>query len=887
MSLFRPVLFVLASILLALISFLPAFAATDRISGAIVPTERIRLTAGVPMRAQPQFDRGAVDPLLKLSYMTLLTVPSPSQSKALDQLLAQQQDPQSSLYHKWLTPAQYAERFGLSPNDIRKITLWLQSEGFTVLDVARARNFVVFSGTAAQAESAFLTPIHTFDVEGERHFSNTTSPSVPAALSGIVTGIRGLSNFRPKSRAIHAKPGYTLPVSGGNAYHLAPGDIATIYDIGPLYSASVDGTGQTLAVMGQTDVYFADLDDFRNYFGLPRFTCSENSSDIITACSTTNFKYVLVNGDPGIPSTGDLAEADIDIEWSGAVASNAQIIYVNAPDPNSGLVWDAWYYAVDHDVSPVITMSYGLCEISEAEYASSGGSGEGTFAADEAELKQANSKGITFMNASGDKGAAECDQTDYSVNGYAVSYPASSPEVTGVGGTLIPYENYTSTYWSTDNGATGGSATQYIPEEAWNDAQEWSEYCTAVPSDSTCTSNPGLSSWATAQESYVGLFASGGGLSNCVTETGDVCSTPPNGGFPRPSWQANLNIPGQSAAVRFSPDVSLLASTDFPGYVVCTPIGEVQQNNDTTSVCASGIANALNNYNPVYGGTSISTPIFAGIVTLINQYLVNNGIQNTPGLGNINPHLYQMAVSNPAAFHKITTGSNGAYCQPDTPGNQPSALDCPSSGFLGFDASNYDSTTGYNLVTGLGSIDANALATNWSGSSSTSGYSVSASSTSMTVSSGQSGTSTITVNASDGFSGTINLSCSLSSSTAHMSCSLSPTSVTLGGSTTSATATLTVSTTASSAQRAYTSVLPHVWFAGFGATTLGFVIAGFPGRRSRRSATFVLFLFMIVGLVGCGSGSPNDGTPAGTYTVTVTGSSGSTTRTTTVAVTVE
>ena len=886
MSLFRSVVFVSLSVLLTLISFLPAFAATDRIAGPIVGAQRVRLAAGVPATAQPQFDRGPVDPVLQLSSMTLLTAPSPSQTKGLDRLLAQQQDPQSSLYHKWLAPAQYGERFGLSANDVRKIVLWLQSEGFRVLNVARAQNFVVFSGNAAQVESAFLTPIHGFDVEGERHFSNTVPPSIPAALSGIVTGIRGLSNFRPKSQAIHSKPRYTLPVSGGNIYSLAPGDIATIYDIAPLYSANVDGTGQTLAVIGQTDVYFADLDDFRNYFGLSRFTCTANSSDVITACSTTNFKYVLVNSDPGVPSTNDLAEADLDIEWSGAIARNAQVIYVNAPDPNSQGVWDAWYYAVDHDVAPVITMSYGQCELMEA---AAGSTGKGTFASDETELKQANSEGITFMNASGDSGAAGCDfQTTYPTGGYAVSYPASSPEVTGVGGTLIPYGDYTSTYWSTDNSATGGSATQYIPEEGWNDAQEWSEYCTAFPSAYPCTSNPGLSSWATAQ-SYknIGVLASGGGLSNCVTATGGVCGTPPSGGFPQPSWQAKLAIPGQSTAVRFSPDVSLLASVYWPGYIVCTPIEEVETNsNQTTSVCANGIANDLNTYS-VFGGTSVATPIFAGIVTLINGYLVKNGIQSTPGLGNINPNLYQMAVSYPAAFHKITTGSNGAYCAPQTPANQPGALQCPANGFLGFDASNYDSTTGYNLVTGLGSVDANALATNWSGNSSMPDYSVSASSSSVTVSAGQSGTSTITVSATHGFSGTIDLSCHMSSSTAAMSCSLSPTSITLGGSTTSATAALTVSTTASSARRVHLGALPGVWFAGFGAATLGFVIVGFPGLRSRRSATLGLLLLMIVGLVGCGSGNPNNETPAGVYTVTVTGSNGSTTRTTIVTVTVQ
>jgi VCBS repeat-containing protein len=886
MSSFRQAPSLLLSIVLILVCPLPCLGASDRITAPIASSEMVRLATGVPLKAQPQFDRGPVDPSMKLSYMTLLTVPSISQRKTIDRLLAAQQDPQSPRYHNWLTPPQYAESFGLSSNDIRKIVLWLESRGFTILDTARARNFVVFSGTAAQVESTFLTPLHKFQVDGEMHFSNTAPPSIPIALSGIVTGIRGLSNFRPKSEAVRSKPRYTLPVTGGNAYFLAPGDIATIYDIGPLYSAGVDGTGQTLAVMGQTDVYFADLDDFRNYFGLQRFTCTNNPSDVITACSTTNFKYVLVNSDPGTPSTNDLAEADIDIEWSGAVARNAQIIYVNAPDPNGNGVWDAWYYAVDKNVSPVITMSYGQCELMEAE---DGSSGEGTVSSDEAELKQANSEGITFMNSSGDSGAAECDyQSNYPTGGYAISYPASSPEVTGVGGTLIPYANYTSTYWGTSNSATGGSALEYIPEEGWNDAQEWSEYCTAFPSDSTCSSNPGLSSWATAQESYVGVVASGGGLSNCVTETADVCAAPPSGGFPQPSWQSSLAIPGQSTAVRFSPDVSLLASVYWPGYIVCTPVEEVESgSNETTSVCANGISNDLNTYQATFGGTSLSTPIFAGIVALINEYLVKNGVQSAAGLGNINPNLYQVAAASPAAFHKITIGSNGVYCQPDTPPNQPSALRCPASGFLGFDASSYDATTGYNLVTGLGSVDVNNLATNWSGNSGTPNYSISSSPSSVTLSAGQSGTSTITVSASDGFNGTVSLSCSVSSSTAKIGCSLSPSSVSLNSTSTTGTATLTITTAGSDARIGNAAAPSNGHFGWFPASVMACAgLLVFPRRtRDRRTRLSLLSLSVLALSVSCGGGG-SSGTPQGSYTVTVTGTSGSQTHTATIPVSV-
>ncbi len=697
-------------------------AVPDRIAGPIVAQQLVKLSGGVPRQAQPQFDQGSVAPSLRLGYMTLLAVPSASQQKDIDQLLAEQQDPRSPQYHKWLTTEEYADRFGLSLNDIQKLTTWLQSQGFTIVRVASGRNFIVFSGTAAQAESAFQTEIHSFEVDGEKHFSNTTPPSIPAALSGVVIGIRGLSNFWPKSHVRRAKPNYTEPVSGGSHFWIAPGDVTTMYDLQKLYNAGITGTGQTLAVMGQTDVYLADLVDFRTIFDLSTAIsgCTTNASDIITACDITNsFQYVLVNADPGAPSSGDLTEADIDIEWSGAVAQNAQIIYVNAPDFSGNGVWDSWYYAVDANVSPVITMSYGLCEYSEAFYG--GSSGEFSFNGDEAELQAASLKGITFMNSTGDNGAAECDGsgTTVAVDGLAVNYPASSQYVTGVGGTMIPYSENTTTYWSATNGPTGGSLVQYAPEQGWNDAQEFGAYCTANPTNSFCTGN-GITSWETAQTA-IGITAGGGGASNCVNlNASGVCTS----GFGQPLWQQKLSVPGQTTPARFTPDVSLLASVFFPGFIVCIPESEL--GGDTTaSVCATGISGFFS-AGYTFGGTSISTPMFAGIVTLMNQYLGNT----TTGLGPIDPTLYALAAK-PAngAFHSavsttnpsLKVGSNEVYCEPGTPDitGWPAALVCPAAvapateGLFGFDASKYDPTTGYNLATGLGSVDAYNLAVAW------------------------------------------------------------------------------------------------------------------------------------------------------------------------------
>ena len=728
---------ILCILVLSTLSFA---AAPDRITAPIAAAQSVRLASGVPMQARPEFDHGAVDPSLKMS-MTLLTVPSATQQQALTKLLADQQNPSSASYHKWLTPEQYADRFGLSLNDVAKLTAWLQSQGFSVVETARGRNWIVFSGTAAQVEKSFHTQIHNFQVHGETHFANTASPAIPAALSRVVTGIRGLNNFPAKSNAHRAKPGYTLTVGANSYFFLAPGDIASIYDVNTLIGSGTNGTGQTLAVIGETDVYLDDLNNFRSSFNINAISGCATTNGVITSCSGGNFEYVYADAaagtDPHSPNSlqDDLPEADIDLEWSNAVARNATIAYVNAPLTG---IFTAAYYAIDNNIAPVITMSYTTpCELAES----------GFFDADEAELQKANSLGITFMNSSGDTGAAECEPgSTLATFGYAVAYPASSPEVTGVGGTSVPTidpNEYSSTYWNptNDTNGDGGSAKGYIPEQPWNDAEEFGLFCAANPSDSFCSGN-GITDWPNSQ-SFFGISGGGGGVSNCVTtDTNGVCT----GGFPQPTWQAGISASAinpsgggvTTTPARYSPDVSLLASPNLPGYIVCTAKSEFGLSGNT-SICsgnAAGISTMLtaciNQTGPcsIFGGTSVSSPVFAGMVTLLNQYVVAKGIQSTPGLGNINPMLYSLAAANSTnkAFNPVTTPNTGAYsdgawCQAGTPTSGitadpwPAALQCPSSGanvgFLGFDAFNSDSTTGYNLATGLGSVDVANLFTAW------------------------------------------------------------------------------------------------------------------------------------------------------------------------------
>jgi subtilase family serine protease len=742
--------------LLPLLASSLCFAAQPgRITGPIDSSQMVPLKGNVHRLAQPQYDQGLVEDSLQFGYVTLVMAPSRGQQVALNQLLAQQQDRSSPNYHKWLTPQQFADRFGLSQNDITKITTWLTSQGFQIASVGGGRNSVVFSGTAAQIQSAFKTQIHRYNINGKVHIANSMPPSMPAALSGVVSQVRGLTDFRPKPmyvRPVHGgklgpHPSYTTTVQGNTTYFVAPGDIATLYDLNPLYSATpaIDGTNQKLAIIGQTDVYLADITNFRSGFGLNPITgCTANSSGILTACDSTNFKYVVVGTDLGAPSTcGDVVEADLDIEWSGATARNAQIIYVNAPATfnsdctqltNSGGVDAALQAAINPPVgpplAPVISMSYGLCE-ADAESL-------------ETELTQANVEGVTILNSAGDSGSAACDGGPPGTNpqppfaaaqfGLAVSYPASSPEVTGVGGTSIPAADFTAAFWSGTNGTAGGSALAALigQEAAWNDDEALAQFCVENPSNTFCNPSPGVkvTSAQTFQQDYW-ISVGGGGASNCVNETGSICDS----GFTRPVWQQAISIPSlgsTQSTYRLVPDVSLLASPNYPGYILCTPIENLSNTSpydtETTSSCGTGNASGIeaaadgvlsgNNFvvDPsIIGGTSASTPVFAGIVTLLNQYL------GSSGLGNINSTLYGLASApSTAAFHSVKGGDNDVYCQPGQPSGNPADVICPSTGtsagIIGFSAASADTTTGYNLVTGLGSVDANALALAWKAS---------------------------------------------------------------------------------------------------------------------------------------------------------------------------
>ena len=790
----------------------------DRILRAVDSAE----LAGVKGTAHPlarlQYDQGRTTPTRQLSGVSMTFRLSPAQQTDLNWLLHEQQDRTSPNYHKWLTPDQYAARFGMSSNDLAKVTSWLTSQGLTVDGISRNRNEIRFSGTVGQVEYALRTEIHNYAIHGEQHFANAIDVSLPAAFSSEVLGVRGLNDFHPKPRFHVASPRFTSSISGN--HFLVPGDFATIYDVPSNY----DGTGQTIAVVGQTLISTGDLDAFRSASGLPATTGS-------------NFVQVQVPGTgTAVHCLGDESEADLDLEWSEAVAKNAKIKYIyvglGTGTTCSGRTkdaFDALQYAITSNAAPIISISYGNCE---------GNLGNFVLTMQQW-AQQANSQGQTISGPSGDDGGADCDfNVTTATHGLAVDVPASIPEVTGVGGTEFTGDSQVTVasgcapadaYWAQSCSPTSGaSALSYIPEKTWNDA-------------------------VTSQG-----FSSGGGGASML--------------FGKPSWQTAAGVPNDGS--RDVPDIALNASPAHDPYLICSQdfFNSAQPPVNLMS-CTSGFRASDGQALEGIGGTSAGAPTFAGILALKNQATSSNG------LGNVNPMLYSLSASS-GLFHAVTSGTNKVPCTAGT-------KNCPSgTTSIGFSAG-----SGYDQVTGLGSLDVANLITAWlAAAPAAADFSIDGLVSSIPAP-GQPGTSTITVTAANGFASTVSLSCSPSSSTAQIACSLSPNSVDLSSSRTG-TSTLSI-TTVADLQPPAGKHQRGLWLMASGGIFAAVILGGLPSRRRWIGLLGLVLIASVITAVGCGGGGggssqrKSQGTPAGTYAITVTGTSGSISHSATVSFTVQ
>ena len=415
----------------------------------------VSLKGNTRPEATAENDLGAVEDSLGMDHMLLQLKRSAAQEQTAAQFTADLHNPKSPNFHKWLTASEFGKNYGLAESDIATITAWLTSHGFTVNSVYPNGMMIDFSGSAGQVRRAFHTSINYLDVNGARHIANVSDPQIPAALAPAVAGVVSMHDFKPHTMK-RAK--FNFNYQGSPLQAIVPADLATIYNLNPLFAQGITGAGQTVAVMEDTNLYSsADWDTFRTTFGLSQY--SSGSLTTLHPNGTNNC------ANPGVVS-GDDDEAILDAEWASAAAPGAAIIVAACADTRvtfGGFI--AMQNLVNGSNPPsVMSISYGNCE------AENGASSNASISA---LYQQAAAEGISVFVSSGDEGAASCDAGGTSAtHGIGVSAYASTPYNVAVGGTDFSdtLDGTTNNYWSTTNSATYGSALSYIPEIPWNDS---------------------------------------------------------------------------------------------------------------------------------------------------------------------------------------------------------------------------------------------------------------------------------------------------------------------------------------------------------------------------------------------------------------------------------
>ena len=695
------------------------------ISRTINNNQRVTLAGNTRSAANAANDLGPVADSLPMEHMLLQLQRSAEQEQALEQFLQELQDPTSPNFHKWLTPSQFGQQFGLAQQDLDNITQWLQLEGFTVNTVYPNGTLIDFTGTAGTVRSAFKTQIHNLNVNGVSHVANVSDPQIPEALAPAIKGIVSLNDFRPHQMN-KVKPNYTFTSEGVTYQAVVPADLATIYNFNPLFASKITGAGQTVVVIEDANLYSAnDWNTFRSTFGL---TSYKGGTLVQVNPASPSGRNNCANPGTG---NGDDIEATLDAEWASAAAPSATIEVAACASTNTtfgGLIaMQNLLNTLGSNVPSIMSISYGECEAENG--AAANATYNNTYA-------QAASEGVSVFVSAGDEGAASCDAGGTAAtHGIGVSAFASTPNNVAVGGTDFEdtYLGATSTYWSSTNSSTYESAKSYIPEIPWNDScasvllANYLGYGTTYGTSGFCNSSTGIAD-------YLVIAGGSGGPSGCATgvpsTAGVVSGT--CAGYAKPAWQTITGNP--SDHVRDIPDVSMFAANGVWGhyYVVC--FSDPRNGGAPCKGAPSSWVGA--------GGTSFSSPIVAGLQALVNQV---HGKQ-----GNVAQVYYQLAA-NSSTYCKSNSGGSGCVFYDVTAGDMDMACSGTNScfdsstttsapgsgrsthGFFGDQRSGGHQTTiygvlstsdtsyvpaygagvGWDFATGIGSINAANLVNVW------------------------------------------------------------------------------------------------------------------------------------------------------------------------------
>jgi subtilase family serine protease len=699
-----------------------ATSARALVAAPIDDGQLVTLEGNTRPEANADNDRGAVAPNFALDGMLLQLQRAPEDERVVDRFIDQLQDRNSPLYHHWLTATEYGQRFGLAQSDIGRIVSWLSGHGFTVNRIYPNRMVIDFSGTAGEVAATFHTQIHRLDVEGVAHIANMSDPKIPAALAPAVAGVVSLHDFRPHNKR---RPPLTYP---GGTYAVAPGDLETIYNFNAAFKEGWTGTGITIAVAEDTNLYDNNKDwyTFRSVFGLTKNYPSGTIS-LVHPGSCTN---------PGTEgdNAGDESEAALDAQWASAAAPNAEILFASCEGTNttSGVEQAIQNLVNTKDTAtppPIISVSYGVCETEN------GAASNKSFLT---VYQTAAAAGVSVFVATGDNNATDCagDGQKGANVGIGVNGWASTVYNVAVGGTdfLDTYQGTNAKYWGPNKGAPYSTALSYIPEQPWNDTCA-STLLALYTTGSALTYGPnGFCNKAGAGGIQDRTLGGGeGGPSGCATGkpatygvVGGTCA-----GYAKPTWQKGL-YGNPADGVRDVPDVAMFAAVGTWNHYLISCFSDPQQQG---TPCTGNPTNWAGNG----GGTSFATPIVAGIQALVNE---SQGL-TTAGVGNPAPIYYQLAATEYASatsaaacnsskgtaigancvFNDVTQGDDTADCVAYNKSHPNLFINCYRDGeAVGvLSTSNtayqpaYKATPGYDFPTGIGTINVHNLIVNWPG----------------------------------------------------------------------------------------------------------------------------------------------------------------------------
>jgi subtilase family serine protease len=688
---------------------------------------------------------GAVDDALPMNHMQLILQRSSLRSSALESLIAAQHDPSSSKFHQWVTPTEFGDTFGVADADINAVRSWLTSQGFTVNAVYPNKMQIDFSGTAGLVRQAFHTQENHYIVNHVSHIANASDISVPSALSAVVVGVAGLNDFRPLPLHVppqvaqynNSKHNFKLTSTsaarpGGQAVNFpnygvrgfVPYDMQTIYNVSPLYVSGLNGTGITIAVVEDQDMDVSDWPNFVSQFSLGGYGGTFNQFQPQLTPSTSNCT------DPGgATPDGESIETVLDSEYSTAIAPGANIWVATCSDSNSTNFFGGVYLAADNLINNtnaagrpnVISASYGWAEVF-------------TDAASKAAIDvmwaQGDAEGISVFVSSGDSGS-NASFNGSVINGIGISANsfATSPHDTAVGGsdTADILDGTTSQYFNSTPNAVYGTAKSYVPEITWN---------TSCGNTVAAQKLVGLSALQFCKNALIydpyGFYV--------ASESG---SGGPSAIDAKPAYQ-RLVYGAAKDQSRDLPDVSLFGGS-YGGYswvILCTG----------AYPCTPGFTAPVE----LVAGTSLSSPMFAGIQALVDQGLYQAGAWS-PDQGNAAETLYPLAQkeyggptgstpptlsqcnsnngtkgTSKCVFYNITGGGDSAQCiqyqgeiTPDcyfygtiadylqAYGPTQVGLTATSTTAYNSNTAAFPAKTGWSFANGLGSVNATNLLSAW------------------------------------------------------------------------------------------------------------------------------------------------------------------------------